>query len=1223
MSETKSRHFGRGRGQVLRRMVEDKSDSEEEEQTNRKVGKVSTEVERNRIAPPEMNEADEELQRLNEFLDSPLMPPGHQISRRGGFPLEDSFRIRHNINSNENRIQNQNYNEGNPRDLSAYSNNQGTRRIPVPLLESNTTGSIENKVCEHEIVTTHYYCDPSKPAFRVCIKCFGTPCATNCENCSDAEKKQSDTTGSTDGSTTKNDGSNRSPSERRRHRHRHSKNINNVEPKSGWFRRRPANSSFQENIMLANQEQSMIERLKSVTFQTPNAEEEASGNEDEKSDLDDTQALEQTDSSENFLQGLQNQQFIGQGIGVPKKLAAGIPLKVKVVAVIQPACIFVQTEQQRRLIDVFKAKLKNEDLRRLEMKDIFEGQYVAVAHGGEFYRAQIEAIDVKLQLRVRLVDCAVTFVKPLSSVHELKAAMTKINRQVVSLNLTGIQATNSKEWKQEICNFLKNRLVGKSVSLIITHQLDGFPQHYCGSLTLCNETITVSEELIREKLANQAPDNSDILQYLVRPLFPDFQPPRFERNEKSKVHIVNVVSPEEFYVRKRNSRNVEELMRTFSGSVVLGKFADVFHDGTRMCLAFHPQRQREMVRAYCKEIDFMVEPEIATVYLIDMGITCQVPLNDLNEYSNLIQEFPPQVYCVGIAAQSANSEWSVEVTESLLEIMTQSEKGREIVLTCVDKDKNRSIVRMHVYGCSSTWEVGLKQVGTALSLSKSDDQDDLDTMYVSADPTFELLEFRQSTCPLTECSKRNDSPYSFKRIPPAEIPKEGVPVETRRIKGVYLYLLMTPRNYEIYKKLRQHCSDFAHTENAEPRGYNFVIGDVVLAKINEKTYLRCCITDFEEINGVKWATLMAFDIGKPRKTPISGLKCPDDLIMQTEILSHVVWLEGTDEDTLVLSKELTESIDPYCQHTTLKKLTKLNRSGTKLMVRLETSSAKGKPVLLSNLIKQFTQWDWERYFNAGFLTEGRLIRKLYEVTNFKWDPYKFVKEGAKMQAGTHRVQIRQTIISDKNPDSITIEVIPTSEYLRDDFNLLKLQMKDFYYKVILNNENASPDSPTYPHMVLLQETDDAKAQHKLGSPCEGHRCFLINEQIFKCVDCFQETKVNGAFDPVKLFKFRGLDIREICPEMLKVPPIGKRLSIKLPLPHNIRGVKPFVHQCLMPGREVEVQIAPQEPIADEEFLSWKTDAVLMELKIKLNHLRQSLQSSNAGRDCSRNRNDNP
>jgi len=76
-----------------------------------------------------------------------------------------------------------------------------------------------------------------------------------------------------------------------------------------------------------------------------------------------------------------------------------------------------------------------------------------------------------------------------------------------------------------------------------------------------------------------------------------------------------------------------------------------------------------------------------------------------------------------------------------------------------------------------------------------------------------------------------------------------------------------------------------------------------------------------------------------------------------------------------------------------------------------------------------------------------------------------------------------------------------------------------------------------------------KARRKLPSPCVVHRC--VNSphgQKFECVDCLEiidlTGKVCGNDDLDKVCSEYGVDIREICPEMLKVSPVGKRLAVQ-------------------------------------------------------------------------------
>ncbi|ODN01674.1 Homospermidine synthase 2, partial [Orchesella cincta] len=1222
-------YTGRGRGRGIRNPLQTREDNGRNEQrihepaTENSAVKGEAEQE---MAPP-LDEEQEEMRKLDEFLNEPNPPPFANCMKQGsrGPRGKTGSRISQQVRENENQTRDRRS------ENFDYATSSGNHSITVPsrLVQFIQTGShcppntIDVENCKHKFVIRSGVCDPTKD-FRVCIKCYGVSCGAACSRCTVDEfqvQRNKDLVDIPDGCVQQ---------ENKRQTRRQKGNRKEIDRKPNCTRRTglfvaPVSRSFTENVQLANREEEELKKKRTISNTEPpvtSRSSESSATSIYSSAENDSVWIaksaapptnrsfssetathpstsrreepvsQQPATFEDYVISLDIRQNKGQGIDLPSRLPSGIPLKVQVVSVLEPACVFVQTcDQQKRITDL-QTELQNQKLKKLGISDISYGKYVAVKHESWFYRAQVEEMDPKLNssllFRVRLVDCGVILIEHLRNIYELPQSTFKVARQINSLTIGGIQP--SKEGHLNMCESLKNRLVGQIVIVTITHALQCLTSHYYGSVTLPDESVTNYD--------------ADQVTSLIKPEYQDFEAPVFNKNEVVQIYITHVVSPSEFYVRRFNCENVEEKIKYFYGNNGMITYSATYFDGSRMCMVFDPDSNNpNPARAFCKEIDFTKEPAMATVYLIDYGKTCMTQLKYLNEYSPIMQNYQPLSYRVGISAKPVGKEWSVAATECLKEVMKYNQKGRKAELTCVGQGDGASIVEMMLDGCTVSWNQGLKEFGETLDVS----DDELDEIRKPVLSTSEFINFRFAECNLSKCSKRNTTPYSFTNIPPATMPSEGETLETRRRKGVYEYLIMTQRAYDMHQELKKYCLDLVTSGKADPGDYEFKVGDVVLMKWNPTTYQRCCITGFEDRNGVEHAILTAFDIEQSVARRVGLLKRPDAFVMNMEKLSHVVWLEGTDENTLVFSKDLAEFIDPFYQRTTLKKIKILDNN--KLVVRLEMLDSNGNAVSLSKQLKKYSTWDWERLYNVGFISQGRVLEKVHRSMEFTWDLTAFLKEGATMKKGTHEVELRRVNYTE-NPDVITIGVIPQS----DDFNLLKFQMKNFYTKIYINDTKPFSNSPTYLNIVSLHESDPDKAMvlGKLKSPCEGHhRClYHADKQSYECVDCFQMTKMEAIISPEELCRSRGLDIREICPEMLRIPPVGKHLVVKLLVPATNPRARICIKEILKPGHKIRLLISSEEPSEDGKIV-----AEVPDITNRLTKLMQKIKEEALDKGC--------
>ncbi|ODM91477.1 Tudor domain-containing protein 1 [Orchesella cincta] len=898
---------------------------------------------------------------------------------------------------------------------------------------------------------------------------------------------------------------------------------------------------------------------------------------------DDEAGINQTrDHFGDLLATMSTRMNRGMGIdGIMRRLPPGIPIWVTVVGVLEPTCILVQIAKQAEMVESLKVQLKDTCLQNMYREDIFEGAYVVVEHQNEFYRGQVEKVDnFSRNCWVRLVDIGTSIVKPLGEIYELPKSLLAVQRLMLSTTIGDIQPTDSRK----LFSYLHSHLVGKRVRLEITH-LDC--HYFVSSLTVVGETGPLSTVLIAKGLALAAKTVDCRAEPLIRREFPKFKTPYLNIGEVfDDICITHVVSPNDFYVQKRQSDDEERREKTKishilrdTSNATLGLYQGMYLGGTRMCIArSHPITNQDGV-AFCHDIDFTVEPAQVTVFLIDYGITCKLSLGELNEYARILGDLPAKAYRVSIDAKPVTKEWSVETTDCLREIMKLSQNGTPVRITCVRQNvgTGKSYVKIQLNCCDMDWISALRGIGEIRTPvnENSVNAHALGRILMPL-PTNEFLKY-QRVNPSRIVDRRgvayNISPFSFVNIPPAVLPSVRELLKIKRFKGVYLYLVMTKRCYDLYQELKKHCMKRVASGEAEMEGHVFTVGEVVLAPWNPTTYQRCVITTLESRNGVMYAHVLAFDIEQTQSFQVAKLKRPDDYVMKMEKLCHVVWLEGVNENTSVFSQDFSNSIEQYVEMATLAKIEALPNQ--KLVVRLTYTDSQGATVSLGKEAERAATWNWEKYFNAGFLYQQSLLKKLYETTPFTLDLQKFLNEdGHKIVKGLCKVQIRRLELT-QDPNLLYIMVIPQTEWVIDDFRALRWQMDRFYDKVRYGQPLKG--SPTYPNVVALREIRDIVVERKLGSPCKWHRSvFRPEAKSFECVDCFEIHEVgeyNGEL--FSLAQTRGLDIREICAEMLRVPTFGKRLAVNLL--HTDRYVKTLINDLLKPGIDIEVRI--KRPVA--------------------------------------------
>ncbi|CAL8133503.1 unnamed protein product [Orchesella dallaii] len=921
------------------------------------------------------------------------------------------------------------------------------------------------------------------------------------------------------------------------------------------------------------------------------------------------------DRFENYSVNLERKVNNGNGIDLLKKIPAGIPTRIKVVGVMKPLCIFVQSEGNARKVKCLKGQLKKSSLKKIGVEQISEGVYVVVKFEDELYRGQIEEVDYFTEkCWIRLVDTGAAVLRPFPCVYELPNSFLRIFRQVGSVSIWDVEPTN----ETRLFSYLQSHLVGKVVSLQITHSYLG-SHYYASSLTINGEKTSLSNNLIQEGLAVPCTVMDSKAKSLINgfeKIF-SYEPPFLDTDEVANVYITNVMSLTRFYVRKRHTEDVQNRIE-FALRTVLesGSSTSVDYGASRMfiLLANPYTSERKPCRVFCHELDFTVAPGQARVILIDFGFVCNVPARDLMEYSHYLNEFPPLAYRVAIDVQPISVERFEELTECLKEIMSFSKKGGNVQVKCVRQSatKGKSYVKLMSTEWDKDWNQALQEIGYAKrNFSKENKDEPLNASVVNIPvPSSSFWEFKtlNSTFNIGIGDESSVFPYSFTSIPAAISLKVGDVLKPRKLKGVYMYLVMTRRCYELHQQLRKYCVQLVASGKSDVGDHVFKVGEVVLAPWNTKTYQRCCITGFENKEGNIFARAFAFDIEQTQSFLVSKLKRPDDFIMMVEKLSHVVWLEDTNEDTRVFSQDFNSIIQCYCEWAQLSNMRELPNN--KLVVRLRILNANSKFVLLAKLIHELERWNWEKFFNAGFLSHHRLVTKLRDKS--EWNLSHFLKEGMlynvdEMVKGLCKVQVRQVELNHSH-SMVTIMVIPQTSNSIEDFRAIRWQMNRFYEKV--SYVTPSENSPTFPKIVALREAFEVKATRKVSSPCQWHRSiYIADKKCFECVDCFHQNEVYaGVIDLCDLgliSELNNWDIREICPEMLRIAPIGKRLSVKLP--QGDLWVKRVVQESLKLGVEIEVRV--QKPTPFQQQMTLCADVPLISNRLSLIKDAQAGQQS--------------
>jgi len=88
-----------------------------------------------------------------------------------------------------------------------------------------------------------------------------------------------------------------------------------------------------------------------------------------------------------------------------------------------------------------------------------------------------------------------------------------------------------------------------------------------------------------------------------------------------------------------------------------------------------------------------------------------------------------------------------------------------------------------------------------------------------------------------------------------------------------------------------------------------------------------------------------------------------------------VWLDKTHENTLVLLQDFVDSIESQSRWATLEKYEVLECN--KLVARLTILDEEGEQVSLAKKINNLSTWTWEKYLNAGYLSQQSILKSMF------------------------------------------------------------------------------------------------------------------------------------------------------------------------------------------------------------------------------------------------------
>jgi hypothetical protein len=288
-------------------------------------------------------------------------------------------------------------------------------------------------------------------------------------------------------------------------------------------------------------------------------------------------------------------------------------------------------------------------------------------------------------------------------------------------------------------------------------------------------------------------------------------------------------------------------------------------------------------------------------------------------------------------------------------------------------------------------------------------------------------------------------------------------------------------------------------------------------------------------------------------------------------------LEGTTEATVLLSEDY-DTINSLTKGWTIVSNLTLGtgKEDAKYALKLSCVDPSGHLTLLTDYFKHFEIWDWEKLHDLGICTFKDIYDEMYPGNSFRYSSKDFqmkVKTPFKeILEGNATVLVRSAEIDTR---SKILHLFVTPAVTKMDFKILTEQMIKFIDKVRL--VPPSPASATYPNLVVLKRpgvygnADNHAALSK--SNCVWHRCIYRDAiKSYECVDCCETFKVDKNADSQKLFETQRIDIREIFPEMLKVPPLGLRLIVDLPNDLPLDFLCEQVEKVLGVGAKVEVVV---------------------------------------------------